>query len=96
MRRLRFLNWLQSAVLLLGLLALAATTGALLAGTDGLIVAAALAAGFLILNPYRATSLFRYVYGAVPADAGQRPAAGVAGRRARAAGRASTVPPPCS
>jgi heat shock protein HtpX len=66
LRRQRFLNLLQSAVLLLGLFALAAATGFLFAGTDGVIIAAAIAASFLILNPVSSDALFRYVYGAIP------------------------------
>jgi heat shock protein HtpX len=66
LRRQRLLNWLQSAVLLLGLLALAAITGALFAGTDGLLAAAAIASLFLILNPVSGEALFQYVYGALP------------------------------
>ena len=86
LRRLRFLNWLQSMVLLLGLMALAGATGFLLAGTDALIIAAALAAGFLLFNPVPGDVVFRYLYGAASADAGQRAAIAGAGRRARAAG----------
>jgi heat shock protein HtpX len=66
LRRQRSLNRLQSAVLLVGLLALAATTGFLFAGTDGVIIAAAIAASFLILNPVSGDALFRHVYGAIP------------------------------
>ena len=44
LRRLRLLNRLQSTVLLLGLGALAAITGFLFAGIDGVIVTAATAA----------------------------------------------------
>jgi len=66
LRRQRFLNRLQSAILLVGLFALAALTGFLFAGTDGLVIAAAIAAGFMILNPASGDILFRYVYGAVP------------------------------
>jgi heat shock protein HtpX len=66
LRRLRFLNWLQSTVLLLGLMALAGTTGFLLVGTDALIVGAALAAGFLLFNPAPGDVVFRYLYGAAP------------------------------
>ena len=94
LRRQRLLNWLQSAVLLLGLLALAAITGALFAGTDGLIVAAAIAAGFLVLNPVSGDVVFRYIYGAVPLTPASAPRLSCAGRRARAPGRASTAPRP--
>jgi heat shock protein HtpX len=73
LRRQRLLNWLQSAVLLLGLLALAAVTGTLFAGTEGLIVAAAIASLFLVLNPVSGEVLFQYVYGAVPLTAASAP-----------------------
>jgi heat shock protein HtpX len=66
LRRQRFLNRLQSAILLAGLFTLAALTGFLLAGTAGLVIAAAIAAGFMILNPASGDILFRYVYGAIP------------------------------
>jgi heat shock protein HtpX len=66
LRRQRLLNWLQSAVLLVGLLALAAISGALFAGTEGVIIAAAIASLFLVLNPVSGEVLFQYVYGAVP------------------------------
>ena len=66
LRRQRLLNWLQSAVLLLGLLALAAISGALFAGAEGVIIAAAIASLFLVLNPVSGEVLFQYVYGAVP------------------------------
>jgi heat shock protein HtpX len=66
LRRQRFLNRLQSAILLVGLFALAATTGFLFAGTDGVIIAAAIAVGFLVVNPASGDALFRYVYGAIP------------------------------
>jgi heat shock protein HtpX len=73
LQRQRLLNWLQSAVLLLGLLALAAITGALFAGTEGLIVAAAIASLFLVLNPVSSDVLFQYVYGAVPLTSANAP-----------------------
>jgi heat shock protein HtpX len=66
LRRQRFLNRLQSVVLLVGLFALAAVTGFLLAGTDGLVIAAVIAAGFMILNPASGEILFQHIYGAVP------------------------------
>ena len=66
LRRLRFLNRLQSAILLLGLFALAGITGFLFAGTDGVIIAAVLVTGFLLFNPASGEVVFRYVYGAVP------------------------------
>jgi len=66
LRRQRSLNPLQSAILLVGLFALAALTGFLFAGTDGLVIAAAIAAGFMILNPASGEILFQYIYGAVP------------------------------
>jgi heat shock protein HtpX len=66
LRRQRFLNRLQSSVLLLGLGALAGATGYLLGGSDGVIFAAALAATFLLINPVSGDIAFRYVYGAVP------------------------------
>jgi heat shock protein HtpX len=66
LHRLRLLNRLQSALLLLGLFALAATTGFLLGGSDGVIIAAVLASGFLLFNPASGDVVFRYVYGAVP------------------------------
>ena len=65
LRRQRLLNWLQSAILLFGLFALAAITGFLFAGTDGVIIAAAIAAVFLIVTPASGEILFEYVYGAV-------------------------------
>ena len=65
LRRLHFLNRLQSVILLVGLLALAAAPGLLLAGPDGLVIAAFLAAGFLILNPTSGEVVIRYAYGAV-------------------------------
>jgi heat shock protein HtpX len=74
LHRQRLLNRLQSTVLLLGLAALAGTTGFLLAGTDALILAAALAAAFLLFNPAPGDVVFRYGYGAVqltPATAPQ-------------------------
>ena len=66
LRRLRFLNRLQSAVLLLGLFALAGITGFLFAGTGGVIIAAVLVTGFLLFNPASGEVVFRYVYGALP------------------------------
>lgn len=62
LRRQRFLNRLQSVVLLVGLFALAAVPGFLLAGTDGVVIAT----GFMILNPTSGEILFQYIYGAVP------------------------------
>jgi heat shock protein HtpX len=73
LRRLRLLNRLQSTVLLLGLAALAGTTGYLLAGSDGVIFAAALGAGFLLFNPASGDLVFRYLYGAVPLSAASAP-----------------------
>ena len=66
LRRLRLLNRLQSAILLLGLFALAAITGFLFAGSDGVIIAALLVTGFLLFNPASGEVVFHYVYGAVP------------------------------
>ena len=73
LRRLRLLNRVQSTVLLLGLGALAAITGFLFAGTDGVIVTATIAASFLMLNPASGDALFRYAYGAVPLTAASAP-----------------------
>ena len=65
LRRLRVLNRLQSTVLLLGLIGLAAATGLLIGGSDGVIIAATLAVVFLIFNPASGDVLFQYAYGAV-------------------------------
>jgi heat shock protein HtpX len=73
LRRLRLLNRLQSTVLLLGLAGLAGTTGYLLAGFDGVIFAAVLAAGFLLFNPASGELVFRYLYGAAPLTAASAP-----------------------
>ena len=73
LRRLRLLNRLQSTVLLAGLVALAGSTGFLLAGSDGVIFAGALAAGFLLFNPASGDIVFRYLYGAVPLTAASAP-----------------------
>jgi heat shock protein HtpX len=73
LRRLRLLNRLQSTVLLLGLAALAGTTGYLLAGSDGVIFAAVLAAGFLLFTPASGELVFRYLYGAAPLTAASAP-----------------------
>jgi heat shock protein HtpX len=73
LRRLRLSNRLQSTVLLLGLAALAGTTGYLLAGSDGVIFAAVLAAGFLLFNPASGELVFRYLYGAAPLTAASAP-----------------------
>ena len=66
LRRQRFLNRLQSASLLFRLFALVVASGFLFAGTDGVIIAAAIAASFLILNSVSSDAVFRYVYGAIP------------------------------
>ena len=66
LRRQRYLNRLQSGILLAGLFALAAVTGFLFAGTDGLLIAAVIAAGFMLVNPMSGEIPFRYIYGAVP------------------------------
>lgn len=63
-------------VLLVGLVALAAVPGFLLAGTDGVVIAA----GFMILNPTSGEILFQYIYGAVPPTPGQRPSTELARR----------------
>jgi heat shock protein HtpX len=43
-----------------------ARTGRGRAGTDGVVIAAVIAAGFMILNPTSGEILFQYIYGAVP------------------------------
>lgn len=73
LRRQRFLNRLQSAVLLIGLFALAAATGFLFAGVDGLVIAGAIAAGFMILNPTSGETLFQHIYGAIPLTSASAP-----------------------
>lgn len=72
LRRQRVLNGVQSVLLLLGLFALAAATGFLIGGADGLMIATTFALVFMIFNPAPGDWLFRYAYGAVrltPADA---------------------------
>jgi hypothetical protein len=72
LRRLRFLNRLQSAILLAGLIGLAAATGLAIGGSSGVIIAAIFAVVFLMFNPAPGDLLFRHAYGAVrltPANA---------------------------
>jgi heat shock protein HtpX len=90
LRRLCFPNWLHSMVLLLGLTALTGATGFLLAGTDALILAAALAAGFLLFNPVPGDAVFRYMYGAAPLTRASAPR--LLALVGELAGRTSTAP----
>ncbi|WP_158295615.1 zinc metalloprotease HtpX [Crenalkalicoccus roseus] len=71
--RQRRLNRLQSALLLLGLTALAGLTGLAAAGVEGLVLAAAGAALFLLLDPAPGDPLFRHVFGAARLAPAQAP-----------------------
>jgi heat shock protein HtpX len=71
--RQRRLNWLHSALLLLTLLGIASATGALVAGTVGLVIGTALALAFLMLDPMPGDLLFRRAFGAVQLSPAQAP-----------------------
>lgn len=73
LRRHQWLNWLQSVMLLAGLGLLAAVTGSLLAGLDGMLLAAGAALLLLLMEPSAGAAAFRYVFGAVPLYPSQAP-----------------------
>jgi heat shock protein HtpX len=63
--RQRALNRAHAAIILFGLMALAAFMGFVLAGIDGVIVGALLAGAGLLVGSASGTAMFRQVYGAV-------------------------------
>ena len=96
LRRLHFLNRLQSVILLVGLLALAAATGAAARRHRRPSHSGRPRRRLPDPQPYvrRGRDPIRVRRG--PADASQRPGTGVAGRRARAAGGPRPCPRPVS
>jgi heat shock protein HtpX len=60
------LNRLQSALLLLGLTALAALSGLIVAGLPGLLVAGGVALALLLFDPEPGSAVFRQLLGGVP------------------------------
>ena len=66
LRRQHLLNRLQSAVILLGLVALAGAAGFAFSGMNGVIVAAIMAVLTLLLGSVSGDAFFRQAYGAVP------------------------------
>ncbi|MDJ0390913.1 M48 family metalloprotease [Roseomonas sp. E05] len=73
LRRHQWENRLQSILLLAGLGLLAAVTGSLLAGSDGMLLAAGAALLLLLLEPGAGDPAFRYMFGAVPLHPAQAP-----------------------
>ncbi|WP_181378354.1 zinc metalloprotease HtpX [Teichococcus aestuarii] len=73
LRRHQQLNRLQSVLLLVGLGLLAAMTGSLLAGLDGMLLAAGASLLLLLLEPIAGDTAFRHVFGAVPLHPAQAP-----------------------
>lgn len=73
LRRHQWLNRLQSALVLAGLALLAAATGALLAGPEGMLIAIIGALLLLLLEPLSNDAAFRYVLGAAALHRAQAP-----------------------
>lgn len=73
LRRHQWLNRLQSALVLAGLALLAAATGALLAGPEGMLTAAIGALLLLLLDPLSSEAMFRHAYGAAVLHRAQAP-----------------------
>jgi heat shock protein HtpX len=71
--RQRRLNRLHSALLLLSLTGLAGVTGAVVGGSDGLLLGAGAALLFLLLDPAPGDLLFRHAFGAVRLSPAQAP-----------------------
>ena len=73
LQRQRRANRVQSATILLTLIGLAALNGLLIGGADGLVLAAGLAAVFLIVSATAGDEVFVRAYGAVRATPGIAP-----------------------
>ena len=71
--RQRRLNRLHSALLLLSLTGLAGVTGAVVGGSEGLLLGAGAALLFLLLDPAPGDFLFRHAFGAVRLSPAQAP-----------------------